>query len=568
MFVIADIEWMTNSEGYHYPTQLAAVKVDENWNEVSTISSYIKPRYGHSYNLNHIAYTGAYNADLTRAKSAYKAFCHFDNWICEDDVIVWWHYESETVFNQLYKSLLEKPNTHKSVKANKYVHGYLFGKAKTSYSLYRLAKINGIDADIKLSHCSENDIKVFRNLMAEIKYPQEQLLQPLVTEEKPSDSSAPKWNLTYVYVGKTNTVHKRGCSSITDEFEITKQFPKLDESVRRRYKPCDCCKKEYTAFLRAKNKDIVERAGFNYLYSPDSKIFHKHTCPIVFNSRRINGTLTYGNPAIQSRTPCKFCNPTPNDELRRKPKQKEAVQPEKINTKSISKKKVEAIERQRAAVAQRRRLLEGAKLSEQEVADVFTLTQTRFAFFVAKGYNTFHTGSCSKLHGLSQLKGFVRYSEAVGAGFAPCRKCKPTAKMDVEVYVPITSDFHDNERIEDLEEWCEKEGYAHHAENDRLHIETPVGKWIVETKKSPVGLQHINLVNPPYNTDYHIQPVLFLSNKDALDYIKRHDENLMRKKERGILYVRFFADGNYSIAEDEDTCCESNTEETLSVEFG
>ena len=44
MFVLADMEWMTNENGHFSPTQIAAVKVDENWNEVDTFSSFIRPR--------------------------------------------------------------------------------------------------------------------------------------------------------------------------------------------------------------------------------------------------------------------------------------------------------------------------------------------------------------------------------------------------------------------------------------------------------------------------------------------------------------------------------------------
>ena len=41
MFVLADIEWMTNEAGHQSPTQLAAIKVDENWNTVDSFESFI-----------------------------------------------------------------------------------------------------------------------------------------------------------------------------------------------------------------------------------------------------------------------------------------------------------------------------------------------------------------------------------------------------------------------------------------------------------------------------------------------------------------------------------------------
>ena len=35
MFVLADMEWMTNENGHYSPTQIAAIKVDENWRSSS-----------------------------------------------------------------------------------------------------------------------------------------------------------------------------------------------------------------------------------------------------------------------------------------------------------------------------------------------------------------------------------------------------------------------------------------------------------------------------------------------------------------------------------------------------
>ena len=38
MYVLIDMEWVTNRHGNHWPTQLAAIRVDEEWQTVDSFS--------------------------------------------------------------------------------------------------------------------------------------------------------------------------------------------------------------------------------------------------------------------------------------------------------------------------------------------------------------------------------------------------------------------------------------------------------------------------------------------------------------------------------------------------
>lgn len=40
MYIIADVEWVQNKENKQSPTQLSAVRVDNEWNIVDEFSSY------------------------------------------------------------------------------------------------------------------------------------------------------------------------------------------------------------------------------------------------------------------------------------------------------------------------------------------------------------------------------------------------------------------------------------------------------------------------------------------------------------------------------------------------
>ena len=86
MFVIADIEWVTLENGFQTPTQLAAIRVDEFWNETDSFSSFIRPKDSSYHQWNHVAYTGGAPSEFLRAKSAFSIFSNFrecsENFYC------------------------------------------------------------------------------------------------------------------------------------------------------------------------------------------------------------------------------------------------------------------------------------------------------------------------------------------------------------------------------------------------------------------------------------------------------------------------------------------------------
>lgn len=89
IYVLADVEWNMNKFGLKYPTQLAAVKVDEKWNIVYRFSSFIRPRDERFHNWWHISYTGGSIDDFMNARNAYAVLADFLCWLDEDDILLW-----------------------------------------------------------------------------------------------------------------------------------------------------------------------------------------------------------------------------------------------------------------------------------------------------------------------------------------------------------------------------------------------------------------------------------------------------------------------------------------------
>ena len=523
MFVIADIEWITYENGLKSPTQLSAVKVDTNWNEEEKFFSFIHPKETTNQDWSHIAYTGGQQFDYLQAPTAYVVFNNFRSWLDNNDIILWWHRGSEVLYKVFIEKLLKKTVTQKMVSIKDYVISYLECKPFTGSSSYDIARQKGIDIRNKLKHCAENDVRVLRELMSKIEYPQKELLEPL----KIGNSVWKMDNLPYQYDASSNTLHKRNCRLITGIRTIG--YATINTPIKRGYSSCVCCRDEYQKAIYARNQKIIEESNYTYIYTPSSNKYHRYNCHLMWYVKSIAGTRTYEAILKTKKCPCKICNPSPNDVYNLISAKNKETRIIKKAENSLPREQLKAIKRQKIAAKERDIALKRTDISDQEKNDIYTLTQPRFAFWASQGYQNFHLHACPKLHTLSKLIGFSTYNEAVHAGYSPCKKCKPTSKHNINISVPITSKIRSDERLSDLEQLCADTGYEYKSERNYFYIVTSVGKWRIDISTAPITLSHINLIVTPDCCEYHVQPRLFLSFIDAFEYIKRHDDELAKK---------------------------------------
>lgn len=533
MFVLADIEWMTNEAGHQSSTQLAAIKVDENWNTIDSFDSFIRPRDEEFHDWNHVAYTGGKATDFLYARKAYNVLVTFSDWLSDEDVILWWYDESEELYKKLMKIIAKIDVPQKMVSINEYVYEHLAGQPNARGNSYRIAEGRGIAVNNELKHNAANDAEVMRELMFTMSYPQEKLLEPLVKTEPTIKALSIGVDMDYQYIPENNTIHKKDCKLYTDNPMISKGYPNLKTAIRKGYFICECCKEDYKIALRERNLDTIERTQYTYIYTEESKVFHKYTCGLMLSAKSILGTRKYTTVMKSGRVPCRICNPTPYDQYRPLPPQYKVYRMKRSNGNPMTKEEEKAVKRQKGALLERDIRLKDSTLSETEIHDIYTLTQPEFAFWAGQGYQTFHLRSCSKLQGLENLKGFKTYKHATNSGYTPCRVCKPTAKHDVTVSIPISNKIRADEKIEDIELLCKNAGFECHYEGAYLCIDTKAGKWRIYTGTVPVKVEHMNIAKNPKAFNYHKQPRLFLSFVDTFEYIKRHDEELIRKMENG-----------------------------------
>ncbi len=525
MYVLMDMEWITNKNGHHCPTQLAALRVDEEWNTVDSFSTLIRPRDFTFEYWNHMAYSGWQVADFRDADKLYVALDSFVNWLHQDDILCWWHTDSNDMYNLFMKLSGVRDMASEVVFLRPYVVGFLSGQKGNPYNL---CQAHNIEAPTPM-HCSENDVVAMQLLLQGIHFRQEYLLEPPKQWDKEPALSKGTSCAPYLYDPEANTIHRSDCEHLHDGIEYPAFFT-LTNPIRRHHKPCSCCRDEFYDALWERNQDIISRTDYNYVYSTRSKVFHSRNCSHVLLSYDIQGTVSYNTCAKKGLRPCKHCKPSaidlrPSGESVTK-KVKKNKPSKRANLTSDERK---AIGRFLSAKDERENALRG-DLTRDEHNRVMTLTQPGMAFWAAKGHRTFHRRNCAQLNGLNHLRGFARYSDATHAGFAPCRHCKPSKKQDILFSIPITSKERDNDDCSTLVELCTEHCLPHEYDDRYFTMQTMAGKWRIDMSLRPVRLEHINLIrNHGNTTKYHIQPRLFLSLKDTFDYIMRHDSALIEE---------------------------------------
>ena len=363
-----------------------------------------------------------------------------------------------------------------------------------------------------------------------IGFEQKYLLEPPKRWGK--DAMPQKGSSAYklLYDPQAKLLHQSDCELLPDDRYLP-AFLTFKLPIRRKYKPCSCCRDEFLDALWDHNQDSIARSEYNYVYSKQSKIFHTRKCSHVLLAYDIQGTVSYDTCLKSGRRPCKHCNPEPIEHKTIAfpvlPKKPQAPQ-----ERSLSKDEQSAIGRFNRAKQEREAAFKRGSLSDAEKSNIMALSQPGLAFWASKGYRTFHRRNCPQITGLNQLVGFPRYQDAARAGYCPCRHCKPSPKQDVVYSIPITNKKRAGEGVETLVQLCAEYYLPFHHDNRYFEMQTMVGKWKIDMDMRPVRLEHINLVSQQENTKkYHVQPRLFLSLKDTFDYIMRHDNALMKRIE-------------------------------------
>ncbi len=519
MIVLMDLEWVENNSYHITPTQLAAMRVDRSWNRLSLFTALCRPRDASFHQWDHVAYAGASKNDFLSALSCRTVFERFLTWLEPDDTLLWWGQEAPRRFAELMKIVGLPSIENKSHSIQTAFKTFVCDGKKTKGNPYVLAQARQIPL-LKPEHCAANDVRMMQQLLQNVDFKLAYLYQkPPMAETKKRAPVASVRELPFQIDCNAKVIHQNGCEQLPKD-AVTIGCHNLAGGLKHNAKPCPvCCKQLWKEYIVKRNMDVIQRSQCNYFYLPSGRSFHRPDCRMILHSEvPPSGTMYYDSCEKTGRTPCKLCCPLPNDRKAKKEKQNT------IKKEALTYAEMQAIKRYQQASKERGRI-DLSEMTQQQRSDSLTLTATRYAFWAVPGYSTFHTRNCPKLNKLTGIRGFARYNDALHAGYQPCRHCKPSPKQDAIISIPVYNQTREGEKVEDIISFCRSRGFQCTLCKQELTIETAAGRWIVDTGKRPLFIQHQH-TDGSGTSELHWQPRMFLSLKDVVLYIEKHDTKL------------------------------------------
>jgi methylphosphotriester-DNA--protein-cysteine methyltransferase len=540
MYILCDMECFYDRYGNCHPVQLAALRTDPDWYDTDGFYARMRPGNKACYHWNAAPYSGGTPSDFLEADDPATVFADFDQFLQEDDVLLFFYPHSVKQFQTVRDQL---PFPFKSVQVlalRPYIASFTCKYYQQTEDPYVLAVKLGLERPFP-QHDAWNDVSMLQDVLIALEFPQACLSQLSSDLRSPSASIFP-----YYQDPHRERIHRQGCPELSDEML---GFPTLSGSIfHRKYTPCICCRKEYTDKLIQHNRDLIRQGEWNYIASAHSNVYHKNTCTLALHSRVLVGFRRKSAVQRHELRPCKVCRPS-DDEAQQNYLLRLAAQKalrdqlslelqEQMHTlKKISVPQshqntatARAVGRHKQAVEERRSEVGKQFSTDTERHDFYALTQPRLTFWAGKGYKHFHSRNCRCIQGIDHLQGFATYEAAVSVGYKPCKFCKPSSAQNAALSIPIFSQPRNNETVESLQQLCRKYDYTCEVRDTYFYLQTSVGKWRFPMQSSPVSLEHINLVVTPDNADqYHVQPRIFLSMTDVILYIKQHDDTLLSR---------------------------------------
>ena len=292
MLVLLDAEWIETEEERQL-TQLAAMRVDGGWTSLECFDAIIKPAAFAASDPAHMAFNGYRRERFKAGETEESAIRRFSAWLYDTDEICIWHPDTGDVLAAAWQSILHQDLPNRVIRTNIKICRAVRKKSKLG-SLYAIAADAGIP--VVTPHCAADDVALMRQLLLKVDLSQQQLrTEP---QEKQPQHTPP-------------------------------------------------AAKPATSIV-ARNRDILQRVSYQYIFLPNSAVFHTKTCPCILRAEKLEGAVYY-KTAARSRRPCKRCNPTP--EIQKTP----AAQPKASSKPAVNYKELIQVKLLGGAVVRARR---------------------------------------------------------------------------------------------------------------------------------------------------------------------------------------------------------------------
>ena len=329
MLVIMDMEWI-ESEGRLCPTQLSALRVNEDWSIRDRFDRVMKPYTEKARKWKHVAYRGHRPEEFIHAPTAPMVFNELNAWLYPQDILCWWSEPTALTFIALHKLLVANASAHAIRLILPALQPYLKERALPKHrSAYVISDALGLPHDGP-KHCSAIDVCVIRKLLEYACLPGEAIRQSLLPERaeevtvrnleifSKATQDAKTVQSAYWVDLKSCTAHRDGCEKICSGSFLT-PVDSLKGLFKTVCRPCRCCREEYWQFSLNQAEKNIRKMQLSFVYTSNdgNRLFHKPCCIHVRHMpyTRIIGAVRYKTCVAHGYQPCGWCRPKPSDEM-------------------------------------------------------------------------------------------------------------------------------------------------------------------------------------------------------------------------------------------------------------
>ena len=228
MFVLLDMEWIESCGGHRSLTQLYAARVDAKWNTIRAFDALVCPREPGTAPWEHLAFNGYAPAEFCASDSEKSCVQRFFRWLQPDDVICCWHVETKNTLKALYRRYLFGTFSMAVRCMNQKVYAAIKAREIPARSLYKIAEACGLSTPAP-EHQSSNDVAVMQMLFQAL-----ELAQSKAPKRAPAKEPIPR---------------------------------------------------------QEQNAKIIAASSYNYLYAPNSEIFHCRNCKQLLRVKELLGSV-------------------------------------------------------------------------------------------------------------------------------------------------------------------------------------------------------------------------------------------------------------------------------------
>jgi len=280
MLVLMDLEWTEHSNEEKELTQIAAVRIDEQWNKKEKTNLLIYPVEGSGADWKHMAFCGYEAKDFLAGHEEADCLHALERWLLPKDVICLWSRTAKHTLNERWKCATGENFPWPVSVVNDQVYDILRRQKSICYGLYTVAGVLDIYPE-GTEHCAKDDVSLMYQVLWKSGLEQKQLAQGKRIKLTGRELIE-KMPYSYFYTPTSAVFHTKTCSAITRANDIC-GCATYKTAIKNR-RPCSLCHPTDLSKQRAPIEVLTES-------SPDANEQKEAECKELISIRLFDGSV-------------------------------------------------------------------------------------------------------------------------------------------------------------------------------------------------------------------------------------------------------------------------------------